>query len=97
MSDRFTAAVTRELERLQAKHRCWSSISCDRCHTSLSLTSSTEMALDTHLLCTALALRWALCPATVAGLGGQPQTDATDRDLCPACRSLSDAVPRNSR
>lgn len=107
MSDRLNTAITKVMQA--SIYRCWSSISCDRCHTALTLSASLQMALDPHLLHTARALGWRLSVATVVGLGGavgdselaehvmQRATGSDDRDLCQRCRTLFDAVPAKSR
>ncbi len=86
-----TAPFRRRIEDLEARHRYWVSLTCDRCRTSLTLSSATATAMDLepHLLQVATALGWCLTRETLDGL--DPRSPAlfpriiTQRDLCLLC------------
>lgn len=74
------------LDPAQLRH--WASITCDRCATSLTLSSATKMDLDPHLLRSALALGWSISDASALGLGGPRERRGLAHDLCGGCVAL---------
>lgn len=81
------ADLGRELDAIKARHRHWC---CDRCSTSLTLSSPMVVAFEPHLLKTALALGWSLSDATVVGLSGSSERKGLSHDLCAPCIALAD-------
>lgn len=79
-----------------ARLRHGSSIVCDRCGDTLTLSSMTAAALEPHLLRTSLELGWQVSAATSRGLVADSDAVA-ERDLCPACHRIFRAVPPKSR
>lgn len=69
---------------LRAKLRHGYSLTCDRCGDTLTLSSMTVVALEAHLLRTALEIGWLVGRATATALGAVDEP-AGDRDLCPPC------------
>lgn len=84
------AELGRELDAIKARHRHWCSVSCDRCSTSLTLSSTLMVAFEAHLLRTALAMGWSLSDATVVGLSGSSERKGLPHDLCGPCIALAD-------
>lgn len=87
-----------ELTVLRARLRNGHSVVCDRCKTSLTLSSTTESEarMAPHLLRVSIELGWTLSQETAVALGAlvAPQGD---RDLCPVCRKLLDTASPKSR
>lgn len=77
----------------QIKHRHWVTVTCDRCKTSITLSTSTS-AHDAEVCFAlgqaAIALRWALSAATADGLHCPGAVRHLTRDHCPACAALFD-------
>lgn len=79
-------ALARELGERDRKHRHWMSITCDRCKTSLTLSSATEVHLAPAMIRVIAAQAWSISEATARDL---LSVGFEDKDLCATCRSLT--------
>lgn len=76
-------AVLAEPETSSQPHQHVVHIFCDRCHTSLALSSSMSADLNPHLYATARALGWLLSARTCASLGAEETS--WSQDFCDRC------------
>lgn len=84
------AELQKALEVHEQKHRHWVSVSCDRCKTSLTLSSSTgtDDKMTKPLYDAAISAEWDLSGATATDLSGVSHLSRDPKDWCPACADL---------
>lgn len=88
--------IALEVQLLRAKLRHGYTLSCDRCGDALTLSSMMPTTLECHLLRTAIEIGWHVSLATANALGAI-EAPMRDRDLCPPCVRIANAVPPKSR
>jgi hypothetical protein len=89
------AHLERQLSDHQAKHRHWVALTCDRCKTSLTISSATktgDLEMCHALAQAAIALRWTFSQATADALFCPGAANHLTTDACPACSTLIDSV-----
>lgn len=87
--------LERKLAVEQAKHRHWVSLTCDRCKTSLVLSSPTrsgDLEMCHALAQAAIALRWTFSQGTAEALFCPGAANHLTTDACPACSALIESV-----